>query len=210
MSDGEWFEHVDRPPGEALIRIGDLADGGIELEVAAPSSSDMLPLTAVCRRCRQPMQTGTSVHRREIPVEPVGQWRCIACGGPARLPDRFTVIDVRSRERLSVVGPARVQGTLSAITLAELLRLAQAARAVQAGRPGATDRLDRVLAESPEPIRRLRDRMGPAEWIALAALIVTLVQVLTGIVKDDGQVTEQQLVDVIERLVDDQSTSQEQ
>lgn len=93
---------------------------------------------------------------------------------------------------------------VSAITLAELLRLGQAARAVRDGRPGAVDKLDLVLSEAPEPISRYRPRApkGFSEWATLATLILMLVQTLVPILKQDGSVSEQELINIIERLVD--------
>ncbi len=124
----------------------------------------------------------------------------------AEMPDGYLLTDRRTGDEIDLYrGAMRQTVTLSAITLTELLHLAQAAKAVQEGRPGATDRLDRVLADAPEPVRRLRDRLGPMGWIALATLLLMFVQTMTPILKDDGNVTEQQIVDVLERLIKQQS-----
>lgn len=190
--------------GELEARLVTNVDGSHELEVALPRLGDPLRVFALCGSCRKPVDTGFRVARRDLPVRAGGQWRC-RCGGVAVLPERLALRDAGTREQVVLLSASREEVSVSAISHAELLRLAQAARAVQEGSLGAEERLDRVLAEAPEPVRRLRDRMGPGEWIALAATIIAAVGLLTTILKDDGRVTERQLVDVIERLVDERS-----
>jgi hypothetical protein len=160
-----------------------------------------IEVRAICQKCHAPMSTGQTVMVTELPIRPVGRWRH-ACGGVALMPVTCTVTDRHTGATFDMYATARERVTVSAITLAELLRLAQAARAVQLGRPGATDRLDRVLEESPEPVRRLKQRLKPADWIALATFVLSLVTYLTTTLKDDGAVTEKQLVTVIERMVE--------
>ena len=130
-----------------------------------------------------------------------GEWPCSACGGVATVPEHYEVTSLVTGERIKLVSD---EIRVSAITLAELLRLGQAARAVRDGRPGAVDKLDLVLSEAPEPISRYRPRApkGFSEWATLATLILMLVQTLVPILKQDGSVSEQELINIIERLVD--------
>lgn len=197
----QWFR-VPRRDNERAAMVVELPGGGFRLELALTQAGDPLPIPAVCRTCAKPVVMGLLATRKELPLQRAGQWRCPHCGGMATLPEQLVLIDSGTGERVEAIGPDRVEVRVSAITMAELLRLSQAAQAVRAGREGAEERLGRVLDDAPEPVRRLRDRMRPGEWIALAGVLIALAAYLTPILKDDGQVTEQQLVEVIERLIE--------
>lgn len=120
---------------------------------------------------------------------------CPLCGGLARIVD--------GRHLLSPPpGSERNEARVSAVTAAELLRLARVARAVQEGRPGALERFDHVLAEAPDPIRRLGERWTRDQKLALAGIIIALVALLLPLVKSADGVTEDQLVEIIDQLVD--------
>lgn len=199
----------DPTPGEASAQVHRKRDGSLELLLSVPSAQDAIPIMAICTKCGAPVHTGLTINRGDLPLTISGRWRC-SCRGVAVLPDHTSVRDYTTGEVIDLRSPQRRQATVSAITLAELLRLSQAARAVQAGRPGADEKLERVLAEAPEPIRRLRDRFSLQGWtrdqkLMLAGIIVALAAALMPMLKDDGAVTEHQLVEIIERLVDQQS-----
>lgn len=196
-----WFR-IPGPSDDTIAVVTPLPGSDFRVEMAIHRLGELLPVCAVCRSCARPVETGMRVRRSELPLRRSGQWRCPHCGGAATLPEQLVLIDRKSTERVEVVGPDRVEVQLSAITLAELLRLAQAARAVTAGGVGSEERLARVLAEAPEPIRRLRDRLNPGEWIALATFILGLVTYLTTVVKEDGGVSEDQLVTIIEQMIE--------
>jgi hypothetical protein len=184
------------------------SDGLLVCDISLMDTSNPLPVHAVCTSCGTPVATGAVTLRQDLPLRVTGQWRC-GCGATAVIADYYTIFDARTGEEIQMRRPHE-QITISVITLAELLRLAQAARAVQEGRPGADERLYRVLAEAPEPIRRLRDRLALGGWtreqkLMLAGVIVALATAMVPLLKDDGSVSEQQLVDVIEQLVEQQS-----
>lgn len=196
---------LNLPPGASGTVV---FTGGGKSKVAQflPDVRAGFEVVAVCGRCEQPLDTGQRVGADDLPLRRLGSWRH-SCGGTAHMPDEYEVNDRRTGRSIDAYTQAREQVVLSAVTLAELLRLSQAARAVQDGREGAEERLDRALAEAPEPIRRLRDRFGLHGWtreqkLALAGIIVTLVTALVPILKDDGAVTERQLVEVIEKAID--------
>lgn len=77
----------------------------------------------------------------------------------------------------------------------------RAARPGRAARSGASERLDRPLPPSPEPVRGQRGRMQPGDWIALASLVLAVVTYVTSVIKDDGGASVTQLVTIIEDLV---------
>lgn len=208
MQPPPWIR-IPRAGEDTVAIVTDLPGGAVSMEVALEHVGALLPVYAVCRACSRPVDIGMHVHRDELPIRRSGQWSCPHCGGAAPLPERLALIDKRTTERIEVIGPDRVEVQISAITLAELLRLSQAARAVQNGRPGAGERLERVLAEAPAPIRRLRDRLTPGEWITLATFILGLVTYLTNVVKNDGGVSEDQLVTIIEQMLEQQGSGQD-
>jgi len=119
--------------------------------------------------------------------------------------------DRSTGEQFDLYAPAREQIIVSAITLAELLRLSQAARALQEQRPGAEERLVAVLDESPAPIRDLSQRWSRADLMQLAAVLIALAALLVPLLKDDGAVTPKELVDLVEKVIEqNQSGGDEQ
>lgn len=200
------FFDYDGPPLGTATLSGTEPDGTTVISVSVPDFSLWgHTLNAVCGRCEKPMETGVRIRPAEVPVGRRGTWRH-ECGGSARLPRKYFLVDRQTGARYDLYeGVVRERIAVSAITQAELLRLGQAARAVQAGAPGAEDRFVRVLAEAPAPIRQLRERWTREQIIALASLIVSLVALLMPLLKDDGAVTEQQLVEIIDELVGERS-----
>lgn len=189
----------DPGDGEADAIVQRVPEGW-SLELVVPDLRRPAPILVVCERCGAVINTGRLL-ARDLPLRATPPRPC-ACGGVARLPARYLMTDRYTRETIDVRDPRRDTATFPAITLAELLRLAQAARAVQDGQAGAEARLERVLAEAPGPIRRLRDRLGPGDWINVAVALLMLVQTVTPWLKAGEDVTEERLVSVIEKLVD--------
>lgn len=195
-------EYAGPEDGSAMI-AAKLNDAWV-IAANIPDFRVAIQVFAVCDRCSQVAGTGMMISAADLPLQPVGQWPH-TCGGLGMLPDQYVVTDRRTGEQFDLYRPARQRIVASTVTLAELLRLAQAARAVQDGRAGAEERLDRVLAEAPEPIRELRDRWTRQDKMMLASVIISLAAFLIPLLKGGGGVTTEQLVTVIERLVDERS-----
>lgn len=191
------------PPDSSAMIVANY-DRGWVVAVSLPDLRRGLEVKAICDLCGQPVDTGISITWSDLPLRRGGRWSH-HCGGSARLPDQYVVTDRSTGEQLDLFRPPRQQVTASAITLAELLRLSQAARAVQDGRAGAIERLDQVLAEAPEPIRRLGERWTREQKLTLAGVIIALVALVIPFMKSDGGVTEQQLERLIEQLIEQQS-----
>jgi hypothetical protein len=126
------------------------------------------------------------------------------------MPAVYTIVNQRNGHEIDAYETARLEIAVSAVTAAELRRLARAAKAVRAGRPGAIDRLDHVLANAPAPIRDLPARWGRGDKMQLAAIIISLVALLSPLLKDDGAVTPQQLADLVEHVLEQQSSGEQQ
>jgi hypothetical protein len=198
---------IDLPPGASGTVV---FTGGGKSKVAQflPDALAGFEVVAVCGRCEQPVDTGQRVEVGDLPLTRSGRWRH-SCGGTAHMPDEYEVLDQRTQRSIDAYVVAREQIVLSAVTLAELLRLSQAARAVQAGRPGAEERLERAIAEAPFPIRDLQARWNRADKMQLAAIIISIVALLMPLLKDDGAVTPHQLVDLVEKVVEQSGDRQE-
>jgi hypothetical protein len=178
-------------------------DGQPWVELLVHDATEPFDPPAICHQCRGVVATGQRLTRADIPISRVGMWKCTSCGGWAERPPYLILYDFATRQRMQAYSPIGI-AHVSAITAAELLRLSQAARAVQQALEGAEERLDRVLQEAPEPVRRLRDLKPQtrSDWIALASLIVALVTALMPLVQSGDAVTKEQLDTIVERIVE--------
>lgn len=176
--------------------------GAWAILTSVPDATQGFEVEAICDRCDQPAKTGMMVAPRDLPIARHGYWRH-DCGGRARLPEEYSVTDRRSGQTFDLYCPPGGRVTVSVITRAELLRLSQAARAVSERREGAEERLDHVLAEAPEPVRRLLDLRPRTweQWAALAAIVSALATLLGLLIKDSGGVSEDQLVTIVQELI---------
>lgn len=203
MSAGEFTVNIPMGSSVSVVFAG---GPRTKVGVTLPDVSAGFEVISVCDRCNGSVSTGRWAKPADLPISRQGSWRH-SCGGTGRMPDEYEVGDQRTGRRLDAYSRAPHEAiVLSAITLAELLRLSQAARAVEQGRSGAEERLDRVLAEAPEPIRRLRDRWTREQKLSLAGVIIALVALLMPLLKDDGAVTEEKLVEIVEQLIDQQQS----
>ena len=203
MSEGQFTVNIPMGSSVSVVFAGGPTS---KVAMTLPDISAGFEVVSVCDRCNGPVSTDRWAQPADLPISRTGSWRH-SCGGTGRMPDEYEVGDQRTGRRLDAYNPApRGAIVLSSITLAELLRLSQAARAVERGRSGAEERLDRILAEAPEPIRRLRDRWTREQKLSLAGVIIALVALLMPLLKNDGAVTEQQLFQIVEQLIDQQQS----
>lgn len=207
-----WTPKAEWPPGndwgpdrlwfEYSVKDGQVSWTYVEWQVRDLREPIRLP--AICHDCLTPIHTDDEITRADLPLRRTTvAWPHSDCGGMARLPTECMVLDVQADEWIDLYEAPRREGAVAAITLVELQRLSQAARAVQKDMPGARERLERLLAEAPVPVRRLGD-LRPStkqEWYVVAGMILSLVIALIPSLKAGDQVTREELVTVIDRLI---------
>lgn len=226
-------EYPDDPFGQIYATVSYHEDGRLALGLTVKHQWDELALQATCMTCHELTPTGRTVDRDNVrSVNRKGEFKCRKCGRRARIPELYAIYtgNIAPEDTISSGGTAGLTvvsepqwlpaGVLpSALTAAELRRLADVVTAFRRGELTEEQFVRAVANSSPELRSRLqRSRAwATANWPVIAQLVLQILALILQINADAGvsqesldkaiqsvEVPQNQLIEQQGELIEDQ------